>query len=134
MKVGAVSAILPACVNSFLAQFVFFAAVSDKIWYRRSSSSSCEFRLPHSDSCGACKACLISEAPSPADVHISCKQCSSTVQSVAYPTDSTAVTILEGVVSEVAYLDTVKACTTSAIAERVSFEWFWLTGCSVLVD
>jgi len=30
---------------------------------------------------------------------------------------------------EVAYLDTVKSCITSAIKESVSFDWIRLTGC-----
>jgi predicted metal-binding protein len=52
-----------------------------------------------SGSCDACKACLISEAPSPTDVYISSKECSSTVHSLTYPTEKlveivgTAVTV-----------------------------------------
>ena len=44
-------------------------------------------------------------------------------------TVGTAVTILKGVISEVAHLDTVKSCITSAIQESVSFDWIRLTGC-----
>jgi len=74
-------------------------------------------------SCDACKACLISETPSKTDVYIGFKQCSSTVHSLTYPTEKlvenigTAVNILE-----VAHLDTVKCCTTSAIKESFSFD------------
>jgi hypothetical protein len=63
------------------------------------------------------------------------KQCSSTVQSVTYPTEKlvetvgTAVTILEGMILEVAQLDTVKCCITSVIKESVRFDWIRLTGC-----
>jgi len=62
-------------------------------------------------------------------------QCSSTVHSVTCPTEKlvvtvgTTVTILEGMILEVAHLDTVKRCITSAIKESVSFEWIRLTGC-----
>jgi len=61
-------------------------------------------------SCDACKACLISEAPSPTEVFISFTKCSSTVQSLTYSTEKliktvgTVVTVLEGMISEVAHL------------------------------
>jgi hypothetical protein len=42
-----------------------------------------------------------------------------------------AVNILEGMILEVAHLDTVEACITSAIKENVCFEWIRLTSCSV---
>ena len=83
-------------------------------------------------SCDACKACLISEAPSPTDVFISLKECSSIVQSLAYPTEKlveTAVTVLEDMISEVAHLDTVESCITDAVKESVNIEWIRLTGC-----
>jgi hypothetical protein len=54
---------------------------------------------------------------------------------VSYPTEKlvetvgTAVTVLEGMISEVAHLDTVKSCTTGAIEESVNFDWIRLTGC-----
>ena len=86
-------------------------------------------------SCDACKACLICETPSKTDVYIGLKQCSCTVHSLTYPTEKlvenigTAVNILEGMISEVAHLDTVKCCITSAIKESVSFNWIMLTGC-----
>ena len=85
-------------------------------------------------SCDACKACLISETPSTTDVYIGFKQCTSTVHSLNYPTEKlvetvgTAVNNLEGMISEVAQLDTVKCCITSAIKESFSFEWIILTG------
>jgi len=88
-------------------------------------------------SCDACKACLISETPSTTDVYIGFKECSSTVHSLTYPTEKlvetvvTAVNILEGMISEVAHLDTVKCCITCAIQESVSFDWIRLTGCSL---
>ena len=91
--------------------------------------------LLRNDSCDACKACLISEAPSPTDVFISLKECSSIVQSLTYPTEKlvetvgTAVTVLEDMISEVAHLDTVESCITNAIKESVNFEWIRLTGC-----
>ena len=86
-------------------------------------------------SCDACKACLISETPSTTDVYIGFKQCSSTVHSLTYPTEKlvetvgTAVNILEGMISEVAHLDTVKCCITSTVKESVIFDWIMLTGC-----
>jgi len=91
--------------------------------------------LLRNDSCDACKACLISEAPLLTDVFISFKECSSTVQSLTYPTEKlietvgTAVTVLEGMISEVAHLDTVKSCITGAIKESVNFNCIRLTGC-----
>jgi len=86
-------------------------------------------------SCDVCKACLISEIPSTTNVYIGFKECSSTVHSVTYPTEKlvetvgTAVTILEGMISEVAQLDTVKSSITSVIKESFSFDWIRLTGC-----
>jgi hypothetical protein len=91
--------------------------------------------LLRNGSCDACKACLLSEALSPTDVYISFKECSSTVHSLTYPTEKlvetvgTAVTDLEGMISEVAYLDTVKSCITSAIKENIRFDWIRLIGC-----
>jgi hypothetical protein len=55
-------------------------------------------------SCDACKACLISDAPSLTDVFISLKECSSIVQSLTYPTEKlvetvgTDVTVLEDMI------------------------------------
>jgi hypothetical protein len=46
-------------------------------------------------------------------------------------TVGTAVTVLEGMMLEVAHLDTVKSRITGAIKESVNFEWIRLTGCSV---
>jgi len=86
-------------------------------------------------SCDACKACLISETPSPTDVYIGIKQCSSTVHSRTYPTEKlvenvgNAVNILEGMILELAHLDTVKCCITSAIKQSFSFDCIMLTGC-----
>jgi len=86
-------------------------------------------------SCDACKACLVSETPPTNDVYIGFKQCSSTVHSLTYPTEKlvetvgTAVNILEGIISEVAHLDTVKCCITSVIKESFSFDWIMLIGC-----
>ena len=82
-------------------------------------------------SCDACKACLIYETPSTTDVYLHFKECSSTVHSFTYPNEKlvetvgTAVTILKGVISEVAHLDTVKSCITVA---SVSFHWIRMTG------
>ena len=50
-------------------------------------------RLLHNGSCDACKACLISEAPSPTDVYISLEECSSTVHSLTYPMEKLVETI-----------------------------------------
>jgi hypothetical protein len=78
---------------------------------------------------------VISEAPSPADVYISFKECSSTVHSLTCLTEKlvesggTALTVLEVMISEVAYLDTVESCIKNAIRENVSFDWIRLTGC-----
>jgi len=44
-------------------------------------------------------------------------------------TVGTVVTILEVMILELAHLDTVKCCITSAIKERFSFDWIKLTGC-----
>ena len=91
--------------------------------------------LLRNGSCEACKACLISEIPSSTDVYIGFKECSSTVHSLTHPTEKlvenvgTAVTILEGLIMEVAHLDTVKSCIASAFKESVSFDWIKLTGC-----
>jgi len=91
--------------------------------------------LLHNGSCDACKACLIYETPSTTNVYLGFKVCSSTVHSLTYPTETlvetvgTAVTILKGMISEVAHLDTVKSCITSAIKESISFNWIRLTGC-----
>jgi hypothetical protein len=78
---------------------------------------------------------MISEIPSTTDVYLGFKECSSTVHSLTYPTEKlvetvgTAVTILEGMILEVAQLDTVKCCITSAIKESVSLDWIRLTDC-----
>jgi len=78
---------------------------------------------------------LSSEALSPTDVYISFKECSSTVHSLTYPTEKlvetvgTAVTDLEGMISQVAYFDTVKSCITCAIKENIRFDWIRLIGC-----
>jgi len=91
--------------------------------------------LLHNGSCDACKACLISEIPLTTDVYIGFKEYSSTVHSLTYPIEKLvenvgiAVTILEGMILEVAYFDTVKSCITSATKENVSFDWIRLTGC-----
>jgi hypothetical protein len=93
--------------------------------------------LLHDSSCAACKACVTSEVPSPADVYIGFTECRSTVESRTYPAETlvetvgTAVTVLEGMMLEVAHLDTVKCRITGAIKESVNFEWIRLTGCSV---
>jgi len=92
-------------------------------------------RLLCNGSSDACKACLISEISLKTNVYLGFKECSSTVHSLTYPieklieTVGTAVTILEGMILEVAYLDTVKSCITSAIKKIVSFDWIRLTGC-----
>jgi hypothetical protein len=78
-------------------------------------------RLLCNGSCDTCKACLISEAPSSTDCYIGFKECSSTVHSLTCPTETlvrtvgTAVTVLEGMISEVAHRDTVESCITRAI-------------------
>jgi len=78
---------------------------------------------------------VISEALSPTDGYIGFKECSSTVHSLIYPTEKlvqivdTAVTVLEGMISEVTHTDIVKSCITSAIKEIISFDWITLTGC-----
>lgn len=93
--------------------------------------------LLRNGSCDACKACMISEIPSTTNVFLGFKQCSSTVHSVTYPTEKLvetvgiAVTILEGMISEVAHLHTVKCCITGAIKESVSFDCVRLTGSPV---
>ena len=102
-------------------------------------SSVCQWfiarRLLHNGSCVACKACLMSKAPSSADDYIGFKECSSTVHSLTYPTEKlvwtvgTAVTVLEGMISEVAHTDAVESCITNAIKESISFDWITLTGC-----
>ena len=92
-------------------------------------------RLLCNGSCDACKACLISEAQSPTDVYMVYKECSSTVHTRTCPTEKfvetlgTEVTVLEGMILEVAYLDIIEYCITSANKERVSFDWIRLTGC-----
>jgi len=91
--------------------------------------------LLRNGSCDACKAYLISEAPSPTDVYISFKECNSTVHSLTYPTEKlvqtvgTAVPVLEGMILEVAHLDTVESCITGAIKKSVNFDWIRLNGC-----
>ena len=50
-------------------------------------------RLLHDGNCDACKACLISEALSPTDVYIGCKECNSTVHSVYCQTEKLAETL-----------------------------------------
>ena len=85
-------------------------------------------------SCDACKACLICEALSPADVFISFKECSSTVQysllsEKLVETVGTAVTVLEGMILEVAHFDMVESCITGAIKESVNCDRIRLTGC-----
>lgn len=44
-------------------------------------------------------------------------------------TVGTAVTVLEGMILEVAHFDTVESCITGAIKESVNFDWIRLTGC-----
>jgi hypothetical protein len=84
-------------------------------------------------SCDACKAYVISETVLPTDVYIGFKECSSTVHSLTYPTEKlvetvgTTVIILESMMLEVAHLDTVKSCITSAIKDSVSFDCIRLT-------
>ena len=86
-------------------------------------------------SCEVCKGCLISEAPLPTDIYIGFKECSSTVHSLTYSTEKlvesvgTALAVLEVMILEVAYFDTVESCIKSAIKESVSFDWISLTGC-----
>jgi hypothetical protein len=41
------------------------------------------------------------------------------------------VTVLKGMILEVAHLETVEYCITDAIKESVNFEWIRLTGCSL---
>jgi hypothetical protein len=43
----------------------------------------------------------------------------------------TAVTVLEGMMLEVAHLDTVESHITDAIKNSVNFEWIRLIGCSL---
>lgn len=68
-------------------------------------------RLLRNGSCDAYKACLLSKASSPTDVYTSFKECSSIVHSLTYPTEKLvetlgiAVTVLESMILEVAYLD-----------------------------
>ena len=91
--------------------------------------------LLHNGSCEAYKDCLISEALLPTDFYIGFKECSSTVHSLNYPTEKlvesvgTALTVLEVMISEVAYLDTVKSYIKSTIKESGSFDRISLTGC-----
>ena len=68
-------------------------------------------RLLNNSNCDICKKCLISEVPSPLDTYTGCKEHSSTVQSLTYPTEKlvetvgTAMTVLHNVISKVAYLE-----------------------------
>jgi predicted metal-binding protein len=84
-------------------------------------------RLLRNGSCDACKACLISESESLTNIYIAFKERSCTGKSLTYPTEKlvetvgTAVCILEGMILEVAHLDTVEACITSAIKKGVNF-------------
>jgi len=84
-------------------------------------------------SCDACKACLISEAPSPTGLHkLQGVQQYSTVSYLSeklVETVGTAVTVLGDMISEVAHLDMVESCITGAIKESVNFDWIRLTGC-----
>ena len=94
-------------------------------------------RLLHNSSCDACKACLISETPSPSDVFIAFKECRDEVHSLTCLPEKlvesvgSAVTVLEGMISEVAHLQTVELRITDAIKESVNFNWIRLTGCSL---
>jgi hypothetical protein len=78
-------------------------------------------RLLRNSNCDACKACLISETPSPSDVFISFKEYKDKVHSLTYPSKklvesvSIAVTVLEDVISEVAHLQTVEVRIAGAI-------------------
>ena len=62
------------------------------------------------NSCDTLKKCLLSEVPSPVDIHSRFKQHSSTVESVTHPTENlmetvgTAVNVLENVMSMVTHL------------------------------
>jgi hypothetical protein len=82
-------------------------------------------RLLCNGSCDACKTCLISEAQLLTDVYIDFKECSTTVHSLTYPTEKlvesvcTAVTVLEGIMSERVTYITVESCITGAIKESV---------------
>jgi len=77
--------------------------------------------------CDACKACLMSEPPSPTDAFVSFKECSGTVVSYLseklVETVGTAVTVIEGMISEVAHSDMVESCITGGIKESVNFDW-----------
>ena len=44
-------------------------------------------------------------------------------------TVGTAVTVLEGMILEVAHLDTVESCITATFNESVNFDWIRMTGC-----
>jgi hypothetical protein len=50
-------------------------------------------RLLHDGNCDACKAFLISEAPSPTDVYIGFKECNSMVHSLNYETEKLTETV-----------------------------------------
>lgn len=85
----------------------------------------------------AYKARLISETPTPCNVCVSFKECGGRVHSLSIPperlvkTVGAAVTVLEGMMSEVAHLQMVQLCITDAIKERVNFDCIRLTGCSL---
>jgi len=92
-------------------------------------------RLLRNGICDAYKVCLLSKASLPTDVYTNFKECSSIVHSLTYPTEKLvetlgiAVTVLECMIMEEAYLDTVKSCITTAIKESVSFDWIRLIAC-----
>jgi hypothetical protein len=94
-------------------------------------------RLLCNSNCDACKACLIHETPSTSDAFIVFKECQDEVCSLTYPPENlvesvgTAVTILEGMISEVAHLQIVELRITDAIKTSVSFNCIRLTGCSL---
>jgi hypothetical protein len=47
----------------------------------------------HDGNCDACKACMISEAPSPTDVYIGFQECNSMAHSINHQTDKLAETV-----------------------------------------
>jgi len=93
--------------------------------------------LLNNSNCDMCKKCLISEVPSKLDIYIGFKEHGSTVHSLPYPTEklleivSTAVIVLENVMSMLAQLESVELYITDAIKKGVEFNWIRSAGYSL---
>jgi hypothetical protein len=83
--------------------------------------------------CDDCRACLTSQVMLSTNAFIHFKECKDNEQSLTYPSERIVetVTVLEGMMAEVAHTYSVEEKITAAIKTTINFGWIGSSGCSL---